>query len=499
MKSRFLKRIAALSLALTVFAGTAISVCATDKSYTYNYDFWGDVQDSPDFYTVRTAYNQDNLDLDKPFNRPEGLTAYGDMLYVVDTGNNRIVQLQKGENESLNVIRYIDSTTIKGDPLEGALAKPTDIAISEDGNIFIADYGNARILKLDENLNYLMAFVKPEDSTLDKDLVFQPSKIVVDTAERVYCVAKGINKGLVKYENDGTFSGFVGATKVAFDFTDYIWKKFASQEQREKLLSFVPTEYANLYMDKDGFIYVCSSNPDEEELRQKKVQVIRKLNLMGNDILVRNGENDVIGDLYFGNGGPSKLMDITCLDNDIYCVVDQRRGRIFGYDDQGKMVFAFGDTGYTKNSFRDAVSIDHIGNNLYILDTTEATITMFVITEFGETVYNAIEQFDEGNYEESGASWQKAMDLNGNYDLAYIGIGRALLRQEQYREAMDYFELKYDDENYSKAFKQYRKQWVEEHIGQIVLVLLVIILVPMGIGRVKAIKHEIDIADIFKL
>ena len=89
------------------------------------------------------------------------------------------------------------------------------------------------------------------------------------------------------------------------------------------------------------------------------------------------------------------------------------------------------------------------------------------------------------------------MSLNGNYDLAYIGIGRSLLRQERYKEAMRYFELKYDEENYSKAFKQYRKIWVEEHIGWIVAAVLVLFLVPMGIGRVRKIKHEIDTADIF--
>ena len=64
---------------------------------------------------------------------------------------------------------------------------------------------------------------------------------------------------------------------------------------------------------------------------------------------------------------------------------------------------------------------------------------------------------------------------------------------------MEYFELKHDAQNYSKAFKQYRKQWVEDHIVLIVIVLLVLILVPFGIGKLKSIKHEIDTADIFQL
>jgi uncharacterized membrane protein YesL len=64
---------------------------------------------------------------------------------------------------------------------------------------------------------------------------------------------------------------------------------------------------------------------------------------------------------------------------------------------------------------------------------------------------------------------------------------------------MEYFKLKHDAQNYSKAFKQYRKEWVEDNIVKIVIVLLILILVPFGIGKLKSIKHEIDTADIFQL
>lgn len=73
-----------------------------------------------------------------------------------------------------------------------------------------------------------------------------------------------------------------------------------------------------------------------------------------------------------------------------------------------------------------------------------------------------------------------------------------MLRQKQYEEAMDYFELKYDRENYSKAYKQYRKVWVEEHIVLLVIVILAIFLIPMSIGKIRRTKYEIDTADIFE-
>ena len=137
----------------------------------------------------------------------------------------------------------------------------------------------------------MMEFNKPDDNTLDEALVFQPTKLAIDTADRVYCIATGINKGLVKFEADGTFSGFIGATKVTYDWMDYIWKKFATQAQRALLESFVPTQYDNIYMDHEGFVYAVTGSPDSEDIKSGDADVVRKLNLMGNDLqLLRHGD-----------------------------------------------------------------------------------------------------------------------------------------------------------------------------------------------------------------
>ena len=187
------------------------------------------------------------------------------------------------------------------------------------------------------------------------------------------------------------------------------------------------------------------------------------------------------------------------MDNDVYVCMDQKRGRLFGYDDQGRMMFACGGPGNMNGYFKRGSAVDHRGYDLLVLDGQDCSITVMKPTEFGNLVYDAMYQFDQGEYEKSGELWQEVMKLNGNYDLAYIGIGRALLRQEEYEEALDYFELKYDDDNYSIAFKQYRKDWVEEHILIIVIVLLVVFLVPLSIGKIRDIKQEIDTADIFRI
>lgn len=499
---RLMKRIGALALCTVVFAGSTMVTCARDRSYTYNYDFWGDVQDSPDFYTVGEVFTSRDFGLETGLKNPQGLYVRDNNVYICDTGNNRIIKLVKEGKDKFEVVQIIDQ--FKGNELN-TFSGPTDVAVGEDGCYYIADKGNARVVKLDADLNYLLEFLKPVDSTLDKEIVFQPNKLAIDTAGRVYCISTGINKGLIKYESDGRFSGFVGATKVTFNWTDYIWKKLATQAQREKMVSFVPTEYDNIYMDSEGFVYACTGSADEDSLKNESADALRRLNLMGNDIFVRNGEYPAYGDLYLGEGGgikgPSYFTDVTALDNKVSICLDKNRGRVFGYDDQGKLMFAFGGNGGIAGYFRQntAVAIEHIGNEILVLDQLGCSITVFRTTEFGETVYQAMDLFDQGEYDKSGEAWTKAMEMNGNYDLAYIGIGRSLLRQEKYREAMDYFELKYDEENYSKAFKQYRKEWVEDNIGIIVVVIVLLFAIPGAIGKVKAIKHEIEIADIFKL
>ncbi len=499
---KIVKGAAAIFAGLMVITATPLTAYAGEYGYTYNYDWWGDVQESPDFYGVCKVFTGADLGLDTNLNNPDGIFTYGDLIYLCDSGNNRILELKRDSAEKLEVLRIIDS--FEGDTEVKTFSNPTDVAVSKEGDFYIADQGNARVLKLDKDLNYVMEFTKPVDNTLDPSLVFQPKKLAIDTAGRVYCIATGINKGLIKYEADGTFSGFVGATKVKFDWTDYIWKKFASQEQRAKMESFVPTEYENIYMDQEGFIYATMPLKTDNDSRVADDEnAVRKLNLMGNDILVHNGAWGVQGDLYKGSGGgyegPSVFADVTVLDNDIYACLDQNRGRVFGYDDQGRLVFAFGGNGNMDGYFRRPSAIEHYGHELYVLDSIDCSITAFVPTQFGDLVYTAIEEFDKGHYEESGDAWQEVMNQNGNYDLAYIGIGRALLRQERYHESMKYFELKYDADNYSKAFKQYRKEWVEENIAIIVIVILALFLIPLGIGKFKALKYEIDTADIFNI
>lgn len=465
-------------------------------SYTYNYDYWGDVQMSPDAYRVSTVIDSTTLGLEnlggKRLMKPQGLFVRDQDLYIADTGNNRIVQVHF-DGRDFAFVRAISE--ISGCE-NNTFNSPYDVFVDQEYNIYVADYGNFRVVMFDKDLNWLKEFVKPEDATFDQNLDFLPKKITVDVAGRLYVLANNVNKGFVKYESDTVFTGFIGANKVSVNMGAYIWKRyFQTKEQRAASESFVPTEYENLYMDKDGFIYATNTVFSEYDLKSDAAKPIRCLNGIGNDILVKNDRYPPIGDLWWISEsvpyGPSKMSDITVLDNEIYVTVDRTRGRLFGYDSQGIMLWAFGTKGNVDGAFTSPIGIEHMGYDLLVLDQLENSVTVFSPTEYGMMIYNAIETYLRGEYDASAELWQDVMRLNANYPLAFRGIGRALLRQDKYKEAMDYFEKAHDRQNYGRAFKLYRKEWVESNVWWIVIVLAVLLAVPLTLKRIKRTKWEV--------
>ena len=464
-------------------------------SYTYIFDYWEDVQMSPDPYRVLTVIDSSSIGLEnlenKRITNPQGIFTRRKDLYVADTGNNRILQLHVDGSEVTltRIIREISGAE------PATLNYPTDIFVDEQDNIYIADNKNHRVLMADRDLNRIKEFGKPADSTFNQSSDFLPSKIAVDVAGRLYVLATNVNKGFMKYESDTSFTGYIGANTVKINMADYIWKRyFMSREQRAASESFVPTEYENMYMDEKGFIYATNTVFSEYELTGD-AKPMRRLNGIGNDILIKNDRNPPIGDLYWKTGsvqyGPSKLTDITALQNEIYVAVDKIRGRLFGYDSQGVMLWAFGTKGNADGAFNKPTGLDHIGYDLLVLDGLKNSVTVFTPTEYGQLIYDATDTYLNGEYDRSAELWEEVMKLNTNYPLAFRGLGRSMLRQEKYQEAMDYFERAHDREDYGRAFKQYRKIWIEKHILLIAVILAVLILGPLIIGRVRRMKWEV--------
>lgn len=459
---------------------------ANSNFYTYNYDYYGIELESPDAYTAEDMLIGSMLGEEVgDFLGPSGLFVRDELIYIVDTGNNRIVVVDK----SFKLVRIIKSVVIDGE--ESFFNQPTDVFVDRNGDLYICDKLNQRVIHTDKDLNLIKLYTKPTDETILEKSDFLPIKCVVDTSGRLFLMAGNVNKGFMQFEKDGSFSVYVGANPVKATLFQVIKKRLMTKEQRERMILFVPTEYSNIAIDKDNFLYATTATFSDGELENNpsKVNPIRKLNSLGTDILIRNGYWYPIGDLYWGSGGDvsgaSRFEDITALDNDIYMAVDRVRGRIFAYDFQGNLLYAFGGLGNKMGYFEYPSAIEHMGTDILVLDYKSGSLTRFTLTEFGDYINKALALYKEGKYDESAEYWEKVIHLNGNYDLAYIGIGRALLRKGEFAEAMKYFRSKIDRQNYSKAFQQYRKVWVEENISYLIGGFIFLLILPKVVRLIK--------------
>jgi len=447
---------------------------AEPSNYTYNYDFWFEQVASPDAYRVGAFILGTTLGIDH-FRDPQGLFIRENRIYICDSGNNRIINLEAQENGEHTVIKIVTSVIING--AASYFNYPMDIFENRNGDLFIADTNNNRVLILDNNWNFKSAIYKPDDESFGEFTDFLPAKLIVDFANRLFVQARNINKGLMEFDSRGEFSGYMGANKVDVNPLDYIWKLLATQAQRERMDLFIPTEYSNLAIDNDGFIYVTNASGQTDP--------VRRLNAMGQDILIRNGYEEPVGDLSFsdagGISGRSRFIDVVSFNNDSYACFDRTRGRIFLYDFQGNLLYAFGGVGNREGRFIQPVALDRLGDSLYALDSRTASLTRFDLTTYGELINLALNEYRAGRYETSAAVWEEVLKMNGNYDLAYIGIGRAALRQGDYQKAMKYYKLKHYREGYGKAFQLYRKQWMERNLRKILIILGILIILPSAV------------------
>jgi hypothetical protein len=457
-------RRAVLFAALAGLFGTGLGetpVRADDGSVSYNYSFWGETVRSPAPYLPVALLNGRDLGVE-PFKEPGDLFVSSDGdIYVLDSGNHRIVVLDR----QFKLKAVIDSFVRDGQT--DTFLNPQGIFVTEDQHLLVADTGRKRVVHLDRNLNLVKVIEKPQSELLPAQFDFQPLRVAADKAQRLYVLAVGVFDGFMEFNADGTFTSFIGANRVRVDPVELFWKRISTREQRSRMVLFVPTEFTNLDINDEGFIY--ATNGDQWG------DMIKKLNAHGNDILRREGYFSPRGDIrYSPNTGPSRLVDIDVADSEIYSVLDSRRGRIFTYNGDGHLMYVFGGLGNKRGEFNTPVAIERLGDDFLVLDKALGEITVFRATEYGRTLNEAVRSYYRGDEETAVQLFRKAVEMNANLEFAYSGIGKALLRQGQYAEAMKYFKLSMDQRNYSKAFQLRRKEVLREYLPSVLSVILVL-------------------------
>ena len=242
---------------------------------------------------------------------------------------------------------------------------------------------------------------------------------------------------------------------------------------------FLPIEYANLELDDRGFILAVEAGPAEND-------TIKRLNLSGEDILKRTGFIPPIGE-YDPDNPKRKSMfkDITALGYGGYSVLDRKYGRIFTYDSFGNLLYTFGGRDHVKGTFVTPVALDVLADKMLVLDRRTGFVTVFKRTTYADSIHQAISFYQKGLYDKSANEWEQVLDRNANFELAYSGIGRNLLRKGKYEEAMKMFKLGNNREDYSKAYSNYRRFVINKNFTYVIILILMVLIIFLCITQYK--------------
>lgn len=493
-----------LSICMVVLTMSAPVLAAQLPYPTYTYTYKGEVVESPAAYKIDKILSFDEVAGEKkPLLTPSDIFVDSqNNCYISDTGNDRILVL----DNTYKLKKIIDKIS---DTLEVPVLKaPEGIFVTNDGDIYICDTGNARLVILNEDYSFKQVIEKLESAVLPKGFIFNPKAVAVDKAKRIYTTVKGNIMGTVAITRKGEFDTFMGAQKVVPNFIDLFWRKFMTQEQIDRLPSFVPTEFNNIEIDKEGFLYVTTNsiaawNVYSGIVNRSKAgdyAPVKKLSPSGVDVLNRNGffppsgEVKMIFDPLKLDAGPSSIVDLAIGENEVYSLLDSKRGRIFTYNSDGHLLYVFGRNGQEEGCFLQASAISYKGKNILVLDKRTGKLTIFDRTPYGDTINEAIKLYNNRQYDKSAEKWASLTNVNNNFDIAYIGLGKSYLRSGDYNLAMKYFMLSSDKINYSKALAEKRKEDLGKYLILIFFgTILIIVLLGWLFGKIK--KHNDMILD----
>lgn len=574
MKKALVRFLIFTYLSVLLFGLVTIGVGATSSYETFTYSSGGTIQNSPNAYEVYKIYNAEQINLNQYKNAylqklsnykvgVEGIssreaenicedkkqirTENGDpvyqegyywtgkitelynpsairadkqgRLYIADTDNNRILIL-KNDYKFYNAIDYFVSAVSDFD----TLSKPKGVFVSDD-YIYVSDTGNKRIVIFNkDDLSFYKIISKP-DTPLVQEKDWTPVSCAVDQYGRIFIISSTATNGvIVLSDDDGYFNGYIGAQKVTYNLFELFWRRFQSEEQLEANTKYISVTFNNITIDEDGFIFVTSdlidSKKQKDSIRSKKADFspVKKLNSSGKHVLQRNGFFDCGGEVFiYGEGSnatPSKLSDVAVGPEGSWSISDINRGRVFTYNSDGELLFAFGDGGGGSGSTGKLGSLTSLQSmtyqlapnqdenaelpsyNLVLLDGSTSLFTVFTRTDYGDLLIEALAQENKREFQNAEDYWMRILQRNGNFDTAYIGVGKALYRQGKYEEAQKYFKACYETSYYSKAYAELRKEWIARswHLILIILVVVVfLVLVIKGLGAAKKFNARVSL------
>lgn len=478
-----LLKIAFAALFISIFLVCQTSAAVPYSTYIYTID--GEAIASPHAYVPDRTVTSADMKLLVALNDPSDIEVDEDEnVYIADSSNNRIILC----DSNYKVTNVIDSFT-NDQGVADSLATPSGVFVKDD-EIFVADTDNNRIVVFDKKTcAFKRRIEEPTGDVFPENHIYKPIALAVDNAGRIYVISSTTHYGVIQLNGDGSFIGFLGAQKTNPTAWEIFWRAFQTDAQRAQSKKLVPTEYNNITIDESGFVYVTTNSIDPEK-QQSAIESkdksgdyapVKKLNPSGYDVMQRTGFYPPSGEIDVQSmnvnpdavTGASSIVDVALGPNGMWSIIDANRQKIYTYDEQGNLLFIFGDKGMQLGNLQNVNAITYKGTNILVLDKTTDSITVYKRTEYGDCIAQALQNTRDRNYDDAARFWTDILQRNANFDQSYIGIADSLKRDGDYEQAELYYSYATDTEGYSEAFKAIRKQWIEKYIVVIPIVLIV--------------------------
>lgn len=431
-----MKKITIIILLLTLALLTTMLIPKTDAVTITSapYETWT-LGPNGDFVLTQTAYEPAGiLMMSATLNQPRDIYIKDDIIYIADTGNQRIVRVT------------LDGTT---EVIVGGLNEPTGVHVDNLNQLYVADKGNKEIYVYDESLNLILTIGHPAEPIFGINSPFVPIKITTGPRGIMYVTGEGSVSGVMQFNYMGEFLGYLATNPTNRTFYRQILEWFD-----QNLAPITPLSPENIAVDQKGSLYTTSHT---ESMPLKKFNIASRIVLSPYqfDFPVAVFIND------FGN-----IYSITA------------GGVISEFDASGNLLFIFG--GQSSNTqvlglFTNAQDIVVDSNyNIYGLDQGSGRIQILARSEFTALVHDGLQSLNDGVYDVE--QWENVLRMNSVFALANSVIARTYYRTGDYHTALEYYQIASDKSGYSDAFWQVRNAFLQSYLGMILSIIMALIL-----------------------
>lgn len=432
--------------AILLAAGVAaipIETYADSPYRTYTVDGYGYVTETQ---TAYLPYKTITKVGDEALTGPTDFTVTKDgYIYILDSGNQRVVVSDMEGN-------LVDTFG------EGTLVTPRGIYVTEDHICYVADRDARSIFVFDAQGKLIQTYGRPDHPLYGSTQDFLPLKIVVNEAGTMYVICESNTNGIVQISpvEGGTFLGYFGTNATDPSLWNIIWRAIQTDAQRAKSQGNIPATPDNMAIDEKGLIYTVTRGEEEDTLK--------RLNIAGINMIEPDAYEEIPAAVAVGNH-----------DN---VFVASAQGFIYEYNNEGELLFVFGgsDDGQQRIGLStkvEAIQVD-TEDRIYVLDSDNAWIQVYEPTEFTDLLHQALYLYSKGRYTESKVPLTEVLKMNNLFDYANMAMGRALLQEENYEEAIIYSKLAKDYDGYSDAFWEIRNNWLKRNMVTVLIVVVVL-------------------------